>query len=59
MFSKKPFADLSNKTEKELLILQTQAILESEKHINRIKDNVLFYFYVGLIGIIVFLLSTV
>jgi hypothetical protein len=52
MFAKKPFQNLSHKTEKELLQLQTAAILESEKHLNRIKDNVVFFFYLSIIIIV-------
>ena len=59
MFFSKKEINLTNKTEKELLIMQTQAMLESEKNIARIKDNVVFYFYLGLVMIIVAVFKSV
>ena len=46
---KKELVDLKNKSDRELLQMQVESVQKAEKNIERIKDNVIFYFYLGLI----------
>lgn len=59
MWGKKEEEDLSKKTQQELMVTLVKSQLKTEKHTERIKDNVLFYFYLGLVVIIVAIFKTI
>lgn len=46
---------LKQKTDRELLEMQTYSKLNSEKHLDRISKNLQFFFWLALIGIIYFI----
>lgn len=43
---------LKQKTDRELLEMQTYSKLNSEKHLDRISKNLQFFFWLALIGIL-------
>ena len=59
MWGKKEKDDLSQKTQQELMVMLIESQLKTEKHTDRILNNVLFYFYAGLIGFIFYVFSMV
>ena len=50
---------LQDKSDRELMILQLESIRRTERDIERIKNNVIFYFYAGLIAFILFILASI
>lgn len=54
----KPEDDLHLKNDRELMLMQVKSQLRTERSIDRIKNNVVFYFYLGLVGFVIFVLST-
>jgi hypothetical protein len=59
MWGKKEEENLNAKNQQELMVMLVKSQLKTEKHTERIRDNVLFYFYMGLLVILFFIFKTV
>jgi hypothetical protein len=58
LFSKKQ-ENLTGKSQQELMIMLVESQLKSEKFMERILNNVLFYFYIGIFGFIFYIFSSI
>jgi len=52
-----PEDDLHLKNDRELMLAQVKSQYRTERYIERIKNNVIFWFYLGLVGFVIFIFS--